>query len=343
MTFTQALDHEPVMLTEGAVIERLRRTPGVHLDPHVLNAALLYDAAGAARLAAIYRQYMEVGRNASLPMLIGAPTWRANPERMRLAGLDNHDVNADAVHFMQTLRSTCGAYAHRVFIGGLMAGRADAYRPAQALSAAEALRFHHPQATALAAAGPDFILAATLPALSETLGLAQAVAQTGVPYVLSFVLRSTGRLLDGTPIEAAIQQIDHAVQPRPACYWANCTHPRVFIAAIKQARARLSAPHSSPGRGGLAASVPPAHVSTHTLTRLIGLQGNTSTLSPEELDERSALDSEAPDRFAAAMLAARQQCGLRILGGCCGTDATHLRAIANALAAERTEAGGSAP
>jgi hypothetical protein len=46
MNLLRRLDLAPLCLTEGAVIERLRRTPGVRLDPHVLNAGLLYDDRG---------------------------------------------------------------------------------------------------------------------------------------------------------------------------------------------------------------------------------------------------------------------------------------------------------
>ena len=79
-----------------------------------------------------------------------------------------------------------------IVICGLMSCRGDAYKPAERLSEDGAFRFHSWQAEKLAEAGVDFLLAATLPALSEAIGLAAAQAATGKPYIISFVLRPQG-------------------------------------------------------------------------------------------------------------------------------------------------------
>lgn len=309
MTFTHALQHAPVMLIEGAVIERLRRDPTVTLDPHVLNARLLYDPAGRLALADVYRQYLEIGQTTDLPILVCTPTWRANEERRRAAGLADRDVNGDAVRLLRTLQAERGRYAGSVYVGGLLGCRGDAYNPAEALDPAAARDFHTPQAQALCAAGVDFLLAATLPAVCEALGLAQALAASGLPYVLSCVVRPTGTWLDGTPLADAIAHIDRAVSPPPAAYFVNCVHPTVFAAALDVA----------------------TRANPKAARRVIGLQANTSTLSPEELDNRPHLDSAAPERFAADVLAVRRRLGTRVVGGCCGTDDRHLRALAEAL------------
>ena len=85
-----------------------------------------------------------------------------------------------------------------------MSCRGDAYNPGDALAVDEALEFHAWQAEKLADTGVDFLLAATLPAFSEATGLALALAATAKPYVLSFVVRSEGTMLDGTPLKDAI-------------------------------------------------------------------------------------------------------------------------------------------
>ena len=67
-------------------------------------------------------------------------------------------------------------------------------------------------------AGVDLLLAATLPAISEATGLASALAATGKPYMVSFVVRREGTLLDGTPLKDAIVAIDATVNPNPLAY-----------------------------------------------------------------------------------------------------------------------------
>lgn len=55
---------------------------------------------------------------------------------------------------------------------------------------------------------------------------------------------------------------------------------------------------------------------------------------PEELDRLDHLDAEAAETFADAMRGLRRDYGLRVLGGCCGTNDRHIRAVARRLVAE---------
>lgn len=297
------------ILGEGAVIERLRRTPGIQLDDHVVNSALIYEQSGLAALTAIYRQYLEIGQRYRLPLLLSTPSWRASRERIAAAGLDGRDLNGDNTRFLRNLCNSYGDYAQQVAICGLMSCRGDAYKPAEAMSAAAAAEFHTWQAQALAAAGVDFLLAATLPALSEAIGLAQAQAATGLPYLISFVARPSGTLLDGTPLKAAIATIDDTVTRRPLAYLINCTHASIFRSAL------LDEQNSSP----------------LVRQRISGLLANTAALSPEALDESSELHEEAPEIFGHDVAALHDELGMKILGGCCGTDDRHIEQLAGKL------------
>jgi homocysteine S-methyltransferase len=62
--------------------------------------------------------------------------------------------------------------------------------------------------------------------------------------------------------------------------------------------------------------------------RVLGLQANTSAKSPEELDGSSQLECEDPELFATRMMHLRLEFGTRVMGGCCGTDARHIFALA---------------
>jgi homocysteine S-methyltransferase len=298
------------VLVEGAVIERLRRDPAISLDPHIVHAGMVYDPRARATLADVYRRYLDVGRRYDLPMVTLTPTWRASAARLKRAGLaPSQDVNGECVRFLFGLAAETGAYAHRVAIGGMLGPAGDAYRPQEALSLREAEAYHAFQVRALSKAGVDFLIAATLPAYSEALGMARAMARSGTPYVLSFVLRPTGVLLDGTPLHEAVHRIDSTVCPRPSCYMANCVHPTVFELALERELER--APWLS--------------------ERVIGLQGNTSCRSPEELDDLAELETEEPRAFARAMVRLYDRFGIKVLGGCCGTDERHIEWIARAL------------
>jgi homocysteine S-methyltransferase len=58
--------------------------------------------------------------------------------------------------------------------------------------------------------------------------------------------------------------------------------------------------------------------------RLLGIQANTSEKPPHELDAPA-------EPFAEALLELHHRYGMRILGGCCGTDQRHIEAVARRI------------
>lgn len=313
MTFAETIRERKPILTEGAIVERVRRHPDVDLDPHIAHAGLIYSDKGRQVLADIYRQYLSIGQKHGLPMLTLAPTWRANPDRTAKAGYGPVDkLNFDCVAFLKDICSGYGTYQKQLFVAGMLGCCNDAYNPQEALTSQAAEQFHLPQVKALAAAQVDFIKAATLPAVSEALGIARAIASTGIPSVLSFVIRPDGTVLDGTPLHRAVAQIDSETDQAPIFYMVNCVHPSVFMAAMTKETAS----------DGMLSE------------RVIGFQANTSSKSPEELDNLPYLDTTAPEPFAELMQQIHRTFGTRLLGGCCGTDNRHLEKVAALLSEE---------
>jgi homocysteine S-methyltransferase len=123
------------------------------------------------------------------------------------------------------------------------------------------------------------------------------------------VARPEGTLLDGTSLREAIPAIDAATSIPPLAYLVNCTHASVFRQAL------LHETNSSP----------------LVRKRVVGLLANTAALSPEELDNSDDLVAEAPESFGHAVAELRRDLGMKILGGCCGTDDRHIRCLAGEL------------
>jgi homocysteine S-methyltransferase len=296
------LDRHGLILTEAAIVERLRRTGKVELHPSLVHAALVYDTKGRAALEKLFQGYISIAAMAKVPILASAPTWRANYERVKDAGI-NPDVNADAVRFMQDLREAQGLYAPMVKVGGFIGCKNDCYRPEEGLSVTESERFHSWQIDRLAQAGADFLMAATLPNIDEAIGIARAMERTGTPYIISFVIGSDGRILDGTSLWDAVQRIDAWTGEQPLCYMVNCSYP-TFLRAKEQPRALF--------------------------TRLLGYQANSSALSHSELDGAAQLEAEDVAEWAEEMLHLNREYGVKILGGCCGTEDAHLLRLVEA-------------
>jgi len=309
-SFENFFSQTDCILGEGALIERLRRNSPFELDPFIVNSGFVYEEPKRRAIEAIYRGYLDVGARHNLPLLLSTPTWRASRQRIADAGLGDRDVNKDNFRFLDDLRKSYGDYARKVVICGLMSCKGDAYDQNQALKTDAAYTFHAWQAGKLAAAGVDFLMAATLPVLEEAVGLAKAMAETGMPYVVSFVLRPEGTLLDGTPIKDAVTAIDAEVTPKPLAFMSNCTHASNFRSAMVHA----------------------VNSSYLVRNRVKGLLANTSALAPEELDNADALVEEAPAVFGRDLAALNRELGIKILGGCCGTDERHIDDLAARLA-----------
>ncbi len=65
--------------------------------------------------------------------------------------------------------------------------------------------------------------------------------------------------------------------------------------------------------------------------RLFGIQANASSKSPEELDTLEKLDADSPANWARGMVDLNKKYNLKILGGCCGTDARFISSVVNLL------------
>ncbi len=308
--YQDIMDRSDVVLGEGSMYERLRRSPAVNLDPHIAHGSLIYNDDARAVLEAVHREYLDIGQRYGLPMIASSATWRASAPRIARSAFAGHHVNRDNARMMLDLRESYGPDAQPILIAGNLGPIGDAYIPAEAPDTDAAQSQHEPQIAELADSGVDFLTAKTLPAFGEALGIARLMAKTGLPYTLSFVALRDGTMLDGTPIEQAVAQIDDDVTRPPSSYNLNCVHTSVFASALRAAGGRDAA----------------------ATARFHGLEANTSAKTPEELEGLDELDTEAPEDFGPGLWAVHQAFGTCYLGGCCGTSTEHIEAFARSRA-----------
>jgi S-methylmethionine-dependent homocysteine/selenocysteine methylase len=117
-------------------------------------------------------------------------------------------------------------------------------------------------------------------------------------------VETDGRLPDGTTLADAIARVDDTSGGSPLFYGINCAHPTHFADQLQD-----------PWRD-----------------RIGLIRANASTLSHAELDQATELDDGDPEEFGLLNGAlAAQLPGLRIVGGCCGSDCRHVAAVARAI------------
>ena len=306
MNLSNLLKSSQLILTEGSMYDRLKRAAGDLFDPYLIHLGLLFSEPGRETIAKVYLEYIQAAHDFNFPVIILSPTWRANEENIQHSPTKEKNPNALGVDFLIKLRQKIPASSPAVLVGGTFGPKGDCYLPEQAPSTEEALKFHAPQIEKLAATKADFLFGSTLPSFKEAKAQAKLISETNKAYILSFIVNSDGQLLDGTELHQAADEIDQSTNNPPTCYTVNCVHPNIFAQGFRKQLKKM----------------PPLK------TRVIGIQGNTSPRPAEQLLDLTNLETESPPVFAQHSLALHQEFNTKIIGGCCGTNTTHIQAIA---------------
>ena len=289
----------PVQLTEGGLETTLIFHHGVDL-PDFAAFPLLEDADGRRALRAYWEPYRQLVGDTGAPFVVDTATWRANPDWGARLGYDAEGldaVNTAAARFARDLADELGGAP----VNGVVGPRGDGYVVGAVMTAEEAEEYHLSQVRALAAAGVDQVSALTLTYPEEAVGFVRAATRVGVPAAVSFTVETDGLLPNGDTLRSAVEHVDAATDRAPVGYLVNCAHPTHVEGSLEDGP---------------------------WLARITGLRANASTMSHAELDAAEELDAGDPEDLAARYRDLLDRLpALELLGGCCGTDARHVRAI----------------
>jgi len=180
------------------------------------------------------------------------------------------------------------------------------FRGKYGISAGDLHAFHEPRWQVLAETSADFFACETIPSFEEAKVLSRLFRQTPeITGWVSFSCRDEMTISDGTPIvDCAALWADC---PNVVAVGINCTAPRYIPALIKKVRA--SAP-----------------------AKAVVVYPN----SGEAFDVRTKtwIGASDPLDFSHACLDWRR-CGARLIGGCCRTQPSHIKAMKTALLNDR--------
>jgi homocysteine S-methyltransferase len=296
-----------LFLSDGGLETSLVFIDKIELS-HFAAFALLEDELGRERLKSYYVPYLELcGETPGAGFILETPTWRASSDWGALLGVDAarlRELNTQAAQMMCSMRSRWAPrLSGPIVVSGVIGPRGDGYIAEAPNSVDDAAAYHYPQAAALAAGGADMIAAVTMTTSAEALGISTAAHRVGLPVVISFTVETDGRLPSGEALGDAIEKVDASAPP--AYFAINCAHPTHFEIAL--------------GAG------------EPWIARIRGLRANASTKSHAELDESTELDIGDPKDLAQRYRGLKGALPrLNVLGGCCGTDWRHIRAVRDA-------------
>lgn len=265
---------------------------------------MIDKADGRDWLLRYYEGLIQIGRETGAGIILDTPTWMANPDRGSGLGYAPDDlprVTRASVELAFQVARAHGDVETRVSVQ--IGPQGDGYKPGIAAAKASAA-YHGPQVMAAKAAGADMVSAYTMGSVGEAIGISVAAERAGIPALISFTVETDGRLADGMSLAEAVTSLSETAPPE--AIMVNCAHPDHIAGALD---------------GG------------DWQDRLSGFVANASRKSHAELDCSEVLDDGDPEELGAQLAGLKRQYpNLRVLGGCCGTDFRHLRAMAKRAA-----------
>lgn len=270
--------------------------------PLFASFVLLDSPQGRDMLRRYTLAYLDMAQASGRGFMLGTPTWRANGGWGPKLGLDDagiRDVNRRAVAFARELRDA-HPWREQILIEGALGPAGDGYAPEELLTPEQATRLHSAQLETFAEAGVDIATAFTITHPGEAIGMVNRARELGLPFAVSFTVETDGRMPTGQDLGSALDEVETATDGYCRYYGINCAHPEHFVDKL-----------------------PPAW-----LNRIGVIRPNASRCSHAELDEASELDDGDPEEFGALYAEmARGLPQLRVIGGCCGSDVRHIKAV----------------
>lgn len=285
-------------LTDGGFETTLLFHDGFDL-PAFAACVLLDDPVARDAMTAYFKRYINLAKTGETGFVLDTGTWRSGPHWAQDVGTSAADMlrlSRDAVRFAAAIRDSEETDTTPIIINGVVGPAGDGYSPDALLSPAESETTHTAQIAAMVEEGAELISAVTMTHTGEAIGIVRAAQRAKTPVVISFTVETDGHLPTGQPLSEAIAEVDAATDSAPIYYMVNCAHPDHFSHRLTEG---------------------------DWLTRIGGVRANASRMSHAELDEAEELDDGNPEEFG-ELYGKFNLPGLRVIGGCCGSDDRHV-------------------
>lgn len=270
--------------------------------PLFASFVLLDTEEGRELLKSYALSFLDMAQASGRGFVLGTPTWRANSgwgPKLGFGDTEIREVNRRAVAFARALRDV-HPWRESVLIEGVLGPAGDGYAPEQLLLPTDAANLHSAQLEAFADAGVDIATAFTITHTGEAIGMVNRAHELRLPFALSFTVETDGRLPTGQDLTSALAEVELATGGYCKYYGINCAHPEHFVDQLPLG----------------------------WLNRIGMIRPNASRCSHAELDEATELDDGDPNEFGALYAEmAKRLPQLRVLGGCCGSDMRHIKAV----------------
>jgi methionine synthase I (cobalamin-dependent) len=260
------------------------------------EAPELWNKEQQGRIEQLHRGFLEAGAD-----IILTNTFGCNRRRLALHNLQEQTRELNRLG-AEIARSVAGGAGRPVVVAGSVGPTGDLLAPLGPLTEDAACSVFKEQIQGLKDGGADVIWIETMSAAAEINAAARAAIDVGIPYTVTASFDTAGKTMMGVTPEALVDFVA-GLAPSPVAVGANCG---VGASDLLVSVLAMTAQH--PGAVVIAKAncgIPQWH-GDH-----IHYSG-----TPELMALYAGLALDA---------------GARIIGGCCGTSATHLAAMRQAL------------
>ncbi len=256
--------------------------------------AWLLTEAGAAAITEVHRGHVRTGARIVLTSSFGA-----NPLRLAGSALEGHSAEVCRAA-VAAARSAAGP---GVIVAGSLGPTGGVLAPYGDLDEDAVRAAYAEEASSLVAAGVDLLWVETMMDLREAVAAVDGAreAAPGVPVIATLVFKRGRTMFGDTPSGAATTLAEHGV----AGVGANCGDGFASVEEVISA---------------LVAAAPGLHIIAKANAGAPRREPDGRTVYPGTPEEAAGYARRAADA------------GATIIGGCCGTTADHVAAIAAALA-----------
>ena len=258
----------------------------------------LWNVEHPDRVRQVHQGFVDAGSD-----IILTNTFGANVFRFALHKLQSRvrELNMAGAALAREIADKAG---RTVVVAGSMGPTGDVLEPLGPRTATEAEEAFHQQAEALREGGVDVAWIETMFADNELEAAVRGAQRAGLPFVATMTFDTGGRTMMGIRPSDAMRR-SKALPGRPIAFGANC-------------------------------GVGPAQLLDSVLGLVQGAEASDVVVAksncglPVMTDDMKVGYSGTPEIMAKYARLARDA-GARIIGGCCGTTAAHVQAMADAL------------
>ncbi len=290
--FLDRIQQPEILILDGAMGTELTRR-GIELKLPLWSASAVRSYPETVRQ--IHLDYLTCGAE-----IITTTTFRTESYTFTKAGLNELAAKEACYQAVALAHDAIQIYhpSKPKYIAGSIAPLEDCYHPELAPDEKTIWRYQEQRTQWLSASGVDLLLLETLNNFPEIKITTQLALMTKLPVIVSCLIRNSDQLFDGTPIDEVLSFLHNS---GVTAIGINCVHHSLITAFLEKYKGKIATP-------------------------LIAYPNADYYSAGQWITDSNFTPSSFAD-----IACKWPSAGVKIIGGCCGTNPTHIAELSRRL------------